>query len=478
MSRTPLNVQDATFLAVETADYPTHIAGLQIFEQPERDEHFVGRLVERLVQTEPAPFWRRALAPGLLGSALTPEWTELDHVDLDFHVRRMALPQPGSMAQLERLVERLHARPLDRRRPLWECYFIEGLGANRFAVYTKVHHALVDGIGGVWLALAALSTDPDAEPTPPWAIDMPSRPRSRSSSLFRRFAGGARVLNDLSMENVRQSLGWAGRLAGAHDRADLPFAAPHTPFNGRVDGQRRFATRSLPLARVKAVAKATGTTLNDVVLALTGSALRTWLAEQDALPGRPLVATCPVSVAAADGAGNNLSALLADLGTDVEAPLARLERVRGSTERGKRTVARLSRGAAQGWALALGVAGLGPAMVNGGKTLPPLANLVVSNVPGPREKRWYAGAELVGYYPVSILTHGQGLNVTLLSRGETIDFGFTAARALVRDLGRLGDALEAALAEYERAVGEDLARRQAALAGTPAPRSAEVTRVA
>lgn len=462
MARTPLNVQDATFLSVETADFPTHIAGLQIFEMPEADPDFVGRLVERLVQTPAAPFWRRVLAPGALGTMLNAHWVEAEEIDLDFHVRRLALPRPGSLEQLEHLVERLHARPLDRSRPLWECYFIEGLGPKRFAIYAKVHHALVDGMGGVWLALAALAKDPEAAPTAPWSVDLPSRPRAAAPSVSDRLSAGARVLTDLSMQNLRQSRDWAGRLTGAHARADLPFAAPHTPFNGRVDGYRRFVTRSLPLARVKAVAKATGSTINDVVLALTGSALRTWLAGQNVLPDRSLVASVPVSVAAADGAGNNLSALLADLGTDVEAPLECLQRVRESTARGKDMVSRMSRGAAEGWALIMGLAGLAPALVNGGQTLPPLANLVISNVPGPRGKRYYAGAELMGYYPVSILTHGQGLNVTLLSRGEAIDFGLTGAQSLIRDLDKLGDALEAALADYEAAVGEDLARRNAA----------------
>ncbi len=470
MARTPLNVQDATFLSVETADYPTHIAGLQIFEMPEADPDFVGRLVERLVQAPVAPFWRRVLAPGFLGSTLSADWIEAEEIDLDFHVRRMALPRPGSLEQLEHLVERLHARPLDRSRPLWECYFVEGLGPNRFAIYAKVHHALVDGMGGIWLALAALAQDPEAEPTAPWSVDLPSRPRAPAPSLLDRLTGGARLVNDLSMQNLRQSLDWAGRLAGAHARADLPFAAPHTPFNGRVDGYRRFVTKSLPLTRVKAVAKATGTTINDVVLALTGAALRTWLDGQGALPERSLVASVPVSVRAADGAGNNLSALLADLGTDVETPLERLQRVRESTARGKDMIARLSRGAAEAWALVMGLAGLAPALVNGGRTLPPLANLVISNVPGPRGKRYYAGAELIGYYPVSILTHGQGLNVTLVSRGESIDFGLTGAQSLIRDLDKLGDALEAALADYEAAVGDDLAQRNAAFtAAVPAP---------
>jgi len=477
MAGKPLNVQDATFLAVETADYPTHIAGLQIFEMPERDPDFVGKLVDKLVQIEPAPFWRRMVAPGLLSQTLRPEWAQAEHVDLDCHVRRVALPEPGSVAQLERLVERLHARRLDRRRPLWECYFIEGLGQNRFAIYSKVHHALVDGMGGVWLALMALATDQSAEATAPWSIDLPDRPRAEAPSLSERFDTATRVLTDLSLQNLRQTVDWAARLSGSHERADLPFAAPVTRFNGRVDGQRRFATRSLSLKRLKAVSKATGSTLNDVLLAITGAGLRAWMLEQEELPNRSLVASCPVSVRSSDGAGNNLSALLADLATDVDAPLERLARVSESTQRGKRTIAQMSREAAQGWALAMGVLGLTPALVNGGKTLPPLANLVISNVPGPREARYFGGAKMVGYYPVSILTHGQGLNVTLVSRDGAVDFGLTGSHDLVENLGRLGDALEAALDELEAAVMADFERREQALDAGEKP-SADVVRVA
>ena len=463
MAGKPLNVQDATFLAVETADYPTHIAGLQIFEMPERDPEFVGRLVDRLMKVEPTPFWRRTIAPTLLSQTVRPEWVEAEHVDLSFHVHRVALPEPGSVAQLERLVERLHARRLDRRRPLWEIYYIEGLGQNRFAVYSKVHHALVDGMGGVWLALMALATDPKAEAIAPWSVDMPDRPRAEAPTLSERLDTASRVVTDLSLQNLRQTVDWAARLSGSHERADLPFAAPVTRFNGRVDGQRRFATRSLSIKRLKAVAKATESTLNDVVLAITGSALRTWMLEQDELPARSLVATCPVSVRSADGAGNNLSALLADLATDIDGPLARLARVSESTQRGKRMIAQMSRDAAQGWALAMGVLGLAPAMVNGGKTLPPLANLVISNVPGPREARYLGGARMVGYYPVSILTHGQGLNITLVSRDKAVDFGLTGSRGLVENLGRLGDALEASLEALEAAVIADFERREQAL---------------
>jgi WS/DGAT/MGAT family acyltransferase len=386
-------------------------------------------------------------------------------IDMDYHVRRLALPQPGSRAQLERIVERLHARMLDRTRPLWECYVIEGLAGGQFAVYTKMHHALVDGVAGVMLAMAALRDRPDAPAIAPWSIEVPEPSDAPRPGLLTRMRQSADTLRGLQRMGLEQSLGWLSRGIGERPGADLPFAAPKTSFNGWVDGHRRFATRTLSMARVKAVAKATDATLNDVVLALLGSALRSWLAQQDALPGRSLTASCPVSVRSGDGVGNNLSALLCDLATDETDPLARLTRVLTSTRRGKRQIAGLSSGAAEAWALSVGLLGLAPALVNGGQTLPPLANLVVSNVPGPHTPRYLAGAELLGYFPVSVLTHGQGLNITLLSRAGALDFGFIGARSLVSDLGLLGDALEAALTEMEAAVETDLSRRSALLRG-------------
>ena len=469
MSSIPLNVQDATFLHVETARLPTHIAGLQVFRAPADSAGFVPQLVESLLSVPASAFFRRRLKQGAFGIGLTPAWVVDDAIDLDYHVRRIALPQPGSRAQLERLVERLHARMLDRARPLWECYFIEGLNGGEFAVYTKIHHAMADGVAGMMLALSALSADPGVPATAPWAIEPPATPVARPS-LGERLRRGAGTVLGLQRMGISQSLAWMERSLGERPEADLPFAAPRVHFNGYVDGHRRYATRSLPMARVRRIAQATDTTLNDVVLALTGGALRTWLAERDDLPNRSLTASCPVSVRADAGTGNNLSALLCDLGTDLADPLARLDRVAASTRRGKRQVASLSPGAAEGWALAVGLAGLVPPLVNGGRTLPPLSNMVISNVPGPREARYLGGAELVGYYPVSVLTHGQGLNITLLSRGPAIDFGFLGAHSLVRDLGRLGDALEASLDDLEAAVTAQLDRRRhAAMAPSAGP---------
>ncbi|HSG90944.1 MAG TPA: wax ester/triacylglycerol synthase family O-acyltransferase [Pseudomonadales bacterium] len=463
-----LGLQDATFLHAETDTCPTHVAGLQLFRIPEGRSDFVGDLLEGLLAVPPSPFFRRKLKLGALGAGIAPQWIDDEDFDLDYHVHRIAVPQPGSRAQLERVVERLHARVLDRRRPLWETWFIDGIAADgrpasQFAIYTRIHHSLVDGVAGVALAMAAMSADPAAAATAPWSIPVASPGQRQKTSLGARVRRVTEQWSGMQRLSLEQSLDWLSHALGARRGGDLPFAAPRTSFNARVDRHRRLATRTLSLERVKGVARAAGATLNDAVLAITGDALRHWLDAQDALPRKSLIASCPVSVRTGTGVGNNISMLLADLATDVADPLERLRRVTASTARGKRQIAGLSTAAAETWAVALGITGLLPVMVDGGRVLPPLANLVVSNVPGPRVPMYFGGAEMVGYFPLSIITHGQGLNVTLLSRDGALDFGIVGARSLTGPLGGLADALETALDALEDAVRQDLERRGAAL---------------
>lgn len=467
--RIPLSTQDAMFLRAETAAAPTHVAGIEEYRIPEGRENFVGELVETLCAQTVAPFWRRKLASGRRTLPLSPAWIQDEAFDLDYHVRRIALPEPGSRAQLERVVERIHAVPLDRARPLWECYFIEGLAGDgrpgsRFAIYIKSSHALVDGMAGVALAMGKLTTDAASGPVAPWAVDAPAaepEPRQGAFSRLRGLVRGSAGIYRLGVENTLDGM---LRTLNGQPVADLPFGAPTQSFNAPVDGHRAVATRSLPMARVRGVAKAAGATINDVAIALTGSALRRWLEERGELPARSLSASCPVSVRSGDGVGNNVSLLLADLATDIDDPLERLQRARASTRRGKRQLATLSQGAAESWAILLGLAGLASAIPGFSGRVAPPANLVLSNVPGPREPRFFGGAELAGYYPVSVVAQGQGLNVTLLSRAGAIDFGLTAARSLVPDLSRLGDGLLTALEELEAAVAADVEARNRALA--------------
>ncbi|HSG90945.1 MAG TPA: wax ester/triacylglycerol synthase family O-acyltransferase [Pseudomonadales bacterium] len=460
MTRHPLGLQDAAFLHAETDATPNHIAGLLIFQPPAGRPDFLGELLPGLLAQRPTGFFRRRLQRGLFGIGAQPAMVEAEDVDLDYHVRRIALPQPGSRAQLERVVERIHARRLDLTRPLWEYYFIEGLAQGQVAIYSKMHHAVVDGMAGVTLAMAALSTDAADAATAPWAVEAPTPApaatesvRARLRALRERGAGVRR----LALENTLLGLG--RMLDGSRSRF-LPFDAPNTAFNQRIDGHRRLATRSIPMDRARAVARATDTTLNDIVLAVTGAALRDWLQTHETLPATSLVAMCPVSVRQGAGTGNNVSMMFGDLATDEASPLARLARVRTSTVRGKQQIGRLSSTAAQDWAGLLALGAVLPVGLGLERRVRPLANLVVSNVPGPRESRFLGGAQLVGYFPISIVTHGQGLNVTVLSRPEAIDFGLTAARSAVADLDRLADALVTAFDALEAAVMDDLEARR------------------
>lgn len=467
--RIPLSAQDAIFLRAETAAAPTHVAGIEEYRIPEGHEDFVGELVDALRAQTVAPFWRRKLASGSRTLPLNPAWVEDERFDIDYHVRRIALPEPGSHAQLERLVERIHAVQLDRDRPLWECYFIEGLAGDgrpgsRFALYIKSSHALVDGMAGVMLAMGKLSKDKAGAPVAPWAMDAPPVEPEPEQSAFSRLRGIVRGTAGIYRLGVENTLDGMLRTLTGQPVADLPFGAPAQSFNAPVDAHRAVATRALPMKRVRAVAKAAGGTINDVAIALTGAALRRWLDDRGELPERSLSATCPVSVRSGTSVGNNVSMLLADLATDIDDPLERLARARASARRGKRQLETLSQGAAESWAILLGLAGLASAIPGlSGRVAPP-ANLVLSNVPGPREPRFFGGAELAGYYPVSVVAQGQGLNVTLLSRADGVDFGLTAARSLVPDLSCLADGLLIALEELEAAVAADVEKRSTALA--------------
>jgi WS/DGAT/MGAT family acyltransferase len=471
--RTPLSAQDAAFLRVETAATPTHVAGIEEYRIPDGDPDFVTRLVETLVTQPAAPLWRRRLTSGRGMLPMTPAWEDDAHFDLDYHVRRVALPEPGSRAQLERLVERLHARPLDRDRPLWECYVIEGLAGDgrpgsRFAVYMKVSHALVDGMAGVGLAMGKLSVDADAPATAPWAVDAPPAETAPVPTASQRLGSLFRGATGLYRLGLEQSLDAGLRALTGAPTADLPLGVPPQSFNAAVDGERALATRSLPLARVRAVAKAADATVNDVALALTGAALRRWLEHRGELGSRSLSASCPVSVRSGAGVGNNVSMIIADLATETADPLERLARAKASARRGKRQLSGLSQGAAETWATMLALGGMASSIPGLAGRVPPPANLVVSNVPGPREPRWFAGAELVGYFPVSVVMHGQGLNVTLLSRAGGLDFGLTAARRCVPDLSVLADGLQIGLEALEAALGADLDTRRTALDATAA----------
>lgn len=485
-----LNGFDAAFLAVESPNQTGHVASLMLFEPITGAEDGVIEVVRRkLAARVPAlaPLRRRIVE--IPFGLDRPFWIEDPAFDLDYHLRHIAVPPPGSDEQLAELIARIHARPLDRARPLWEAYVIEGHESGRVALYMKVHHAAVDGVAGVELARVLFSDEPtSAAPSPraesvPGALElllrgalgMAVRPpqtarravraalsaaRSRDVGALGTASGLLPLAHSLGLGRVPGLYRRLGLVSGEDDTAALPATpAPKTPFNRSITPHRRFAWVDLPLVEVKRVRKAFGVTINDVVLAVTSHALRAWLERHAALPDEPLIAMVPVSVRTESGrgaGGNQVASVLADLATDEPDPVKRLLRIQRAMKAAKRSHASLPADVAvELMEFAAGVLAVqGPrALARMGLTerVHPLFNVAVSNVPGPREPLFLGGARLVGYYPVSMLVEGQGLNVTIITNGEQLHFGLLACRELVPDLWELARDFSAGLEALAKA---------------------------
>lgn len=475
---------DATFLFLETATQFGHVSSLSVFARPDEPDYspldaWRGQLESRLHLLEPLRRRVREVPFGIDH----PYWIEDPDFDLDFHVRNTAIPPPGNDEQLGALVARIVGRPLDRQRPLWESYVIEGLapvdGQERFAILTKVHHATVDGASGVELLTLMLDADPQGDELPvadPWHADrMPSdgemilrgatglvRKPGRAVLLTARTARevGRATKNPVMVaaaNQVRGSLrGPLGTVLNVgREREEegevvgpLPsFSPPQTPFNAPITAHRRFAFRSAPLSRVKAVKNALGATVNDVVMAVCAGGLRTWLEAHDALPDEPLVAMVPVSVRTGEEEErwtNRVSSIFASIPVDEPDPVLRVKRVHDAMVDAKQLFDAVPAESLTDFAAFPPPAVFALAMRTAtrltGRYGSPV-NLVISNVPGPREPLYAAGAQLLHYYPVSTIVDGQGLNVTVQSYLDTLDFGLVAARELVPDLWDMVDAM-------------------------------------
>jgi diacylglycerol O-acyltransferase len=443
---------DSIFLLGESREHPMHVGGLSLYEPPEgAGREFVREFYDGLVaQQDFQPTFLKRPAT-FLGGIANLGWSYDKDLDIDYHVRRSGLPSPGRVRDLLELTSLLHSSLLDRHRPLWEAYVIEGLKDGRFAVYTKMHHSLIDGVSALKLMQRALSNDPDdAEIRAPWSLRKPKRksaPSSRLSSLMRT-AGSLAALGPSTVS--------LARAAFFEQQLTLPFGAPRTMLNVKIGGARRCAAQSWSVDRIKNVKNAAGVTLNDVVLAMCSGALRYYLLEQDALPDTPLLAMVPVSLRTedeADAGGNLVGAILCNLATDIEDPANRLEAISDSMQSNKKVFSQLPR--PQALALsAMNTGSLALAAVPGwvSSTSPPF-NLIISNVPGPREQLYYGGARLDGSYPLSAILDGQALNITLVSNAGTLDFGLVGCRRSVPHLQRLLAHLESSLKDLERAVG-------------------------
>ena len=452
--------QDAAFLLGETAGQPTHVAGLAVYELPPgAGPDYVSRLYhEMLTHTEIHPRLRQRPADPV-GSVGNVWWTEEHDIDLEYHVRLAALPRPGRVRELLELVSRLHSQMLDRHHPLWEFYLIEGLEGGRFATYTKIHHALYDGVASTQLLTRWLSPDPDARGTTPWWSATHQRPSQaktgqaggRTAQVARAAGQTARLAVDLA--GLASPAGKMAARGLRRQATGLPYRAPRTMLNTSITGSRRFAAQQWPLERIKSAGAAHNATVNDVVLAMCAGALRRYLIEQDALPGSALTAGVPVSLrslGAFGDSGNAVGIVPCSLATQLADPHRRLTEIMASMNSAKAQLATQSTLQTQ---LLTGLIATGPLLathIPGVADLAPTSvNLIVSNVPGPREPLYWDGARMQGMYPLSVPQQGQALNITVVSYAGQLNFGLTGCRRRLPHLQHMLTYLEDSLAELE-----------------------------
>jgi len=459
----PLSGLDAAFLYLESLGTPMHVGSLMILQPPASiDGDFHQRLVEhvkdRLAGAAPL---RRVLENAPLGLS-HPLWREQAPLDLDWHIQQRKLRAPGSDKALMALAGRLHAETMDRQRPLWQLVVIEGLSDGRVALYSKIHHALLDGQGGVALARALL----DIEPNP---VRKTSSPQAESASqptgttrLATRAAGATVDALGRWMRGIPDAVKLAASgvgsplktLAGLRESVML---APRSLFNTQISDKRALGVISLDLQRVKSVARTHQVSLNDVVMALCTSAVRENLKRRGSLPDKPMIAGMPISLrSAGDGNANNqVSMVQCELPTNEPDPQVRLQRIHATTAKIKARVVAFSNLIPTdfpGLAAPFWATGLSRLWQRGrlSERLPPLANLVISNVPGPPVPLYLAGARVTHYYPISIVTHGLALNITVQTYAGSLEVGILSCPDALPQPQTLARQLAAALDELEQ----------------------------
>jgi diacylglycerol O-acyltransferase len=476
---------DGGFLAMETSSVYGHVGSVCIVEDKVVGgvgsrltlEHLTGFIESRLPLV---PLFRRRLVTVPLGLD-HPYWMDDPDFDIEFHCRELALPAPGNDRQLSEQVARLHARPLDRSRPLWELYLITGLSGGRAAIYSKIHHSAIDGVSGGDILTAVLDPSPEGRDLPESEVFVGERPPDRAwllgrsaFALARQPLQAVRFAKDLarSIPVIANVVGPPLARLASKDNEDLLSApglrAPGTPFNAPVSAHRRWAFADLPLSEVKTLRSGSDLTVNDVVMTLCAGALRRWLELHEALPTSPLIAAVPVSVRTKDQKGtfgNKVSMMLAPLPTNVSDPVERL----GDMHEAMR-LAKDQHGAIPAGLLADVSQFAMPALANQAWRLSAKLrlmervnpfNLIISNVPGPNVVLYFAGAKVLAYYPVSAVVNGQGLNITVMSYRGNLYFGLVACRQLVPDLdvmaGFLRDELDTLTAATAAGLGPVLA---------------------
>ncbi len=436
-----------------------HVGGLFLFQIPENaPASFIQNLVADIRNSKsiPIPPFNNKLN-GLF-------WDEDEEFDLDHHFRHIALPQPGRILELLTYISQEHSSLIDRAKPLWTCHIIEGIEGNRFAMYFKIHHAMVDGIAGMRLVEKSLSQDPNAKSiVPPWCVEGPRAKRLKEPNVsrFKKIMNGVmgqlgstpRVMYELSQTVMKDM--------GRNPDYVSSFQAPSSILNQRVSSSRRFAAQSFEFDRLRHISKSLGVTINDIVLAICSGALREYLLSQDALPKKPLIAMVPASVRDDDSSmSNRITMILANLGTHKEDPLERLAIVRRSVQNAKEKFKRMNSNQILNYsAFVYSAAGLN--IASGLLPKRQAFNLVISNVPGPREPLYWNGARLDALYPASIILDGQALNITMTSYLDKLEVGLTACRNALPKMQNLLTHLEEEIQRFEAIVGVEGPKLQA-----------------
>jgi diacylglycerol O-acyltransferase / wax synthase len=454
---------DASFLYLETGSQLMNVCALLELDPSTAGDDFgfewfraeLGKRVETL-----APFRRKVHdLPLNLGH---PVWVDDPDFDIDRHLHRFAVPAPGGPEELAYVCAHIAGQPINRDRPLWEMWFLEGLADGTVAVLIKVHHAAVDGVTGANLITALCAVEPGQLPPADGDQPPPTRPHDLSIVVDGLLDFARRPLDVVRL--VPRTLGmvpdWVRR-ALRGKAMPAPFTAPRVSFNGTITGRRGVAFTQLDLAEVKRVKRCVGGTVNDVLLTVCAGALRRYLSARGELPEQPLLATVPVSVhGRSDLPGTNkVSALFCSVRTDLADPAERLRVMAQSNRTAKEHHHAIDANMLQDWAMFAAPATFGLAVraysaLRLAERHPVVHNLVISNVPGPPMPMYLLGARVVGMYPFGPVFHGAALNITMLSHAGHVDIGLIGCRELVPDPWSLAEAFAPALAELSAVAAE------------------------
>lgn len=451
-----LNAIDWAFLQSETPTNLAHVAGLWTFKLPKAYRRnfwreYISGLKNPAYATPPFNF-------KVAGGFDLPSWVEDPDFDLDNHVRFASLPRPGSTDQLLEMVSRIHSHQLDRSHPLWECYLIEGLSGRRVAIYFKVHHALLDGVSTMEYMVGSFLRSPeDKAGRAFWQPQVRDKDPVPGTGLLQRLnkasvetVNQVKTLPELSATVAKKGL---QMLNLTESPAKAPFSAPKTALSQSISAKRSLAVKDFSLSRIRRLGKASGSTVNDIVLAMSAGALRSYFCEYGGLPEKSLTAWVPVSIRTGDRgeAGNQVSVMVCTLATDEADAGERLNAIKTSVQLAKNQLKGRSSRVSDNLTMLLSGLLVLTQKLGLAERIAPVANLVISNVAGSKDLLYLNGATLVEQYPMSMLIDGQALNITVTSHDDRLDFGLLACPRAVPELRMLADNLETALEEIEKA---------------------------